>query len=120
MRNILIVLFILGIGWAAWSDYVRVDPEWKESDCYDRITYSLHQRQDERWVICIRNTYMERLAVSFKVEWDGGSKSGIGLVSAGQEACFFVEPGENPKASIEDLNFAGPDGTVLEKYGCDK
>jgi hypothetical protein len=116
MRNILIALFVLGIGWAVWNDYSRVDPEWKESECYDGISYSLHQREDDRWVLCIRNSYMERMAVDFKV----GGKSETGLVSTGQQACFIVEPGDDPKAEIEGLSLAGADGRIIERlYGCD-
>lgn len=117
MRNILIVLFVLGIGWAAWNDYSRVDPEWKKSECYDRITYSLHQREeDDRWVICIRSTYMQRMAVTFNVD----GKSETGLVSAGQQACFMVEPGENPSAEIEALSLASQEGEIIGMYECDK
>lgn len=120
MRNILIALFVIGIGWAAWDAFTRVDPEWKKSECYDGISYSLHQRDDARWVICIRNSYMERLAVDFRVEWEGGSENGTGLVSTGQQACFIVKPGENPKATIESLWVVNPKGEIIEKiYECD-
>jgi len=113
---IIVGLIALGIGWAAWMDYKRVDPDWKEDSCHSGISYSLHQREsDERWVVGIRNRYMERLAVTFKVEWKGGSEEKTGLLRQGEAAYFLVEPGEEATAKITGLNFAAADGTVLEE-----
>lgn len=54
---IVAILLILGIGWAAWDDLSRKDPEWKKSECYKGIEYSVHQDKDDRWVLGIRNRY---------------------------------------------------------------
>ncbi len=54
---IVAILLILGIGWAAWDDLSRKDPEWKKSECYTGLEYSVHQDKDDRWVLGIRNRY---------------------------------------------------------------
>ena len=116
-KDVIIVgLITLGIAWAAWMDYKRVDPNWKKDKCHTGINYSLHQREsDEKWVVGIRNLYLERLAVTFKVEWNGGSLQKTGLLRQGETAYFPVEPGDNATAKITGLNFATEDGTILEE-----
>lgn len=117
---IIFCLIALGIGWAAWMDYKRVDPNWKDDQCHGGISYSLHQREsDERWVIGIRNRYMERLAVTFKIEWKGGSEEKTGLLRQGEIAYFFAEHGEGATAKITRLHYAAEDGTVLGEIECE-
>jgi len=113
---IIFILIVIGIGWAAMQDYNRVDPNWKKDKCHKGISYSLHQREsDDRWVIGIRNFYLERLAVKFNVKWDGGQVEETGLVRMGETSYFFVNPGENPTAKIKSIYFAESDGTILQE-----
>lgn len=113
---IIFILIVVGIGWAAFMDYKRVDPNWKEDKCHSGINYSLHQREsDEKWVVGIRNFYLERLAVTYNVKWNGGSIEKTGLVRMGETAYFIVNPGENASVSIKDIYLSEEDGTILEK-----
>lgn len=105
----------MGLGWAAWNDYNRVDPNWKSDSCFKGIYYSLHQDEQDNWLICISNRYMNRLAVGFKV----GNKSNYCILRQGERSCFRVEPGDNPSAEIEWVGFA-PEGGEIEKItDCD-
>jgi len=120
-EHIFLLLFLAGIGWAAWNDLSRVEPDWKKDPCHTGISYSLHQREeDDRWVIGFRNGYVERLAVQFEIEWDGGRIEKAGLLRQGETAYFPVEPGDGASARVTGLYYADPEGNVGEEIkGCE-
>jgi len=121
MRKDLIIvsLIAIGIAWAAWMDYRRVDPLWKKDPCHEGISYSVHQREsDERWVIGIRNMYVQRVVVRWKASWNGGEYPQQALLRKGEVGYYFL-PGEQPGAKIEGLALASEDGQIIGELACD-
>ena len=64
---IIFILIIAGIGWAAYDDLSKKDPNWIVNKCNPGLESSVHQKDDGSWVVGIRSHYAEPIKTFVRI-----------------------------------------------------
>jgi len=67
---VIFLLLVAGIGWAAYDDWSKKDPDWIPNKCNPGLETSIHQKDDGSWVIGVRSNYTESIKTFVKIKSD--------------------------------------------------